>query len=120
MKNTNDQTLNRYLAACEARDVVAISACFATNSRICDPTGEFDGIDAVREYFGTIYADLAKLSFETRSVFWCKASCAVEWEGQAIRHTGTKLTYRGIDVFTFTEKAQIALLWAFWTPDDLL
>ena len=120
MTDPNAHTLNRYLSACEARDPSTISACFAPNARICDPTGEFYGIDSVREYFETIYMDLAKLVFETRSVFWCNSSCAVEWEGKAIRRDGTNLTYQGIDVFTFNEETQIVLLWAFWTPLDLV
>jgi len=119
----NDQPtemLQRYLAACERRDIQDIAACFAPDAVIRDPLGEQAGLANIRAYFESIYADLASLAFQTGPVSWCGASCAVSWKGQAQRHDGTQLIYEGIDVFTFDDDHRIAKLWAFWIPDDLL
>lgn len=120
MKDRWTSILQRYLAACERRDIADVTACFASDATILDPLGEQIGTAAIRDYFQRIYADLAALSFETGPISWCDSSCAVSWKGQAWRHDGTSLTYQGVDVFTFDQDAWIAKLWAFWLPEDLV
>jgi hypothetical protein len=112
--------LRTYLAACERREVAAIAACFEESARVMDPLGEQNGTDAIRQYFESIYKDLASLSFETGPVCWCGASCAVSWKGSGRRHDGSAVAYQGLDVFTFSPDHQIRELWAFWAPEELL
>lgn len=119
MIETWTATLTRYLAACERRDAEAIAACFAQDARIVDPSGEQRRVEGIKAYFTAIYAILAELSFKTGPVSWCGASCAVAWEGAACKHDGSRLSYKGIDVFTFEPRGLISELWAFWTPGDL-
>ena len=112
--------LRAYLAGCERRDISAITACFEEGARVVDPLGEQNGTDAIRQYFESIYKDLAALSFETGPVCWCGLSCAVSWKGSGRRHDGSSVAYEGVDVFTFGPDHQIRELWAFWAPQDLL
>jgi hypothetical protein len=112
--------LGTYLAACESRDTASITACFEASARVVDPLGEQSGRDAIRQYFETIYKELAALSFETGPVCWCGPSCAVSWKGRGRRHDGSSVAYEGVDVFTFGPDHRIRELWAFWVPQDLL
>jgi ketosteroid isomerase-like protein len=120
MNKSPSDTLSAYLAACEARDPDKISAHFCEDARVIDPLGDYKGIDAIRAYFTTIYADLTELVFETGPISWCANSCAVTWAGKARRADGSTATYSGIDVFSFGENQLISQLWAFWTPEQLL
>lgn len=120
MNALQSHTLDRYLTACEALDVSLISACFNESAVVVDPLGDYRGRTNIHAYFEKIYAELAELSFETGTTHWRGAACAIAWKGNAKQKDGTRLSYAGIDVFTFGEDGLIAELSAFWAPDSLL
>jgi ketosteroid isomerase-like protein len=113
--------LQRYLSACESRDPDVIADCFSEDALVRDPANEqIRGRDAIHRYFAEIYGDLSTLSFRCSPLYWCRNSTAVRWEGSATRKNGTRLSYEGIDVFSFGPDGQIDEMWAFWSPADLV
>jgi hypothetical protein len=114
------EMLGTYLAACERRDIVSITACFEESARVVDPLGEQKGTDAIRQYFEGIYKELAALSFETGPVCWCGQSCAVSWKGRGRRHDGSSVAYEGSGRIHLRVRPSHSGALGFWAPQDLL
>jgi ketosteroid isomerase-like protein len=113
--------LSRYIAACEARDVAAITACFAPRAIVADPTApKARGRAAVGRYFAALYDDLTELRLATSPLYWQADSVACRWEGEARRKDGRLIHYEGIDLFDFIDGPLIARMRAFWDPKDFL
>jgi ketosteroid isomerase-like protein len=111
--------LRRYIAACEARDIAKITACFAPRASVVDPTApKPTGRAAIGRYFAALYNDLAELRLVTSPLYWQGDSVACRWEGEARREDGTLIRYEGIDLFDFTDGPLIARMRAFWDPKD--
>jgi ketosteroid isomerase-like protein len=115
--------LSRYLAACMARDVAAITACFAPRAVVIDPTApHVRGRAAIGRYFAALYGDLAELRLETSPIYWQGATAACHWRGQARRLDGKAISYEGVDLFDFSQGGAqgplIARMRAFWDPSD--
>jgi ketosteroid isomerase-like protein len=113
--------LGRYLAACEARDVAAIVACFSPRAVVMDPTSpRAFGRGQIAAYFAALYDDLVALKLETSPLYWQADAVACHWQGLAQRQTGATLRYAGIDVFHLDRKPLIRRMQAFWDPKDFL
>jgi ketosteroid isomerase-like protein len=92
--------LARYLAACEARDVAAITACFAPRAVVIDPISpRICGRAEIAGYFRSLYDDLAALRLTTSPLYWQGDEIACHWQGEARRRTGEVIRYEGIDAF---------------------
>lgn len=113
--------LKRYLAACEAREVAAITACFAPRAVVVDPTApQARGRRAIGRYFAALYDDLAELRLTTSPLYWQAGSVACRWEGKARRKDGITIRYEGIDVFDFSDVPFITRMRAFWDAKDFV
>jgi ketosteroid isomerase-like protein len=113
--------LARYLAACEARDVASITACFAPRAVVIDPTApHVRGRRAIGRYFAALYDDLSELQLSVSPLYWQDATVACRWEGRARRRDGGDIAYEGIDLFDFSPDPLISRMRAFWDPKDFL
>lgn len=113
--------LARYIAACESRDLGAITACFAPRAVVMDPTAPVvRGRRAIGRYFAALYDDLEELRLAASPLYWQGASVACRWEGWAMRRGGEKVEYEGIDLFDLSPEPLIARMRAFWDPKDFV
>lgn len=121
LRHSAEALLHRYLAACEARDIPAITDCFALRAIVVDPTAPRAlGRRAVGHYFLALYADLADLTLTTSPIYWQSRTAACHWQGRARRHDGQVIDYQGVDVFDFDGTPLIARMRAFWDPKDFV
>jgi len=111
--------LNRYLAACESRNVDAIAECFAENAIVEDPTSDrIVGLDSIRGYFRSLYDGLASLTLSTDGLYWRGNGAACLWRGHAVRDDGTVINYEGIDVLVLDKNLKITQMSAYWDPKE--
>ncbi len=115
------ELLQRYLRACESRDVARIANCFASDAVIEDPLNTcIQGRAEIEAYFHSLYDDLVALELTTSPIYWCRNTAACRWEGCAKRRDGTAITYEGVDVFVIDDTLRIARMSAYWDPKDFL
>jgi len=120
-RSAAEALLARYLAACEARDLNGITACFAPRAVVIDPTSPRAlGRGQIRKYFGALYNALGALRLTTSPLYWQGDEIACRWQGVAQRKDGTVIEYEGIDVFRLTSTPLISRMQAFWDPKDFV
>lgn len=120
-RTSAEALLGRYLAACESRNVAAITACFAPRAVVIDPTSPaIRGRQRIAAYFRGLYDDLQSLRLTASPLYWQGDEAACHWQGTAQRQTGEVIAYQGIDVFRLAGPPLIARMQAFWDPKDFV
>ena len=109
--------LDRYILACEVRDVDGIVDCFDPTAVVSDPLCEsIAGKQAIAAYFRGLYEGLASLRLSVGDLYCKGDEVACHWIGYAVRTDQQEFKYQGIDVFKLTAEPAILRLTAYWDP----
>ena len=108
-------TIRAYAAAWAARDRVAWLDTFAESAAQEDPIGSRvrRGRAEIGEFWDTAMAAFDSIEIVPRDIFVVGGEAAMEWTINAATARG-RVTFAGVDVFTFDDRGRIASVRAYW------
>ena len=120
---TVQSTVQQYFAASRSdAKVEAMVACFAPDCVNFDPAegSALQGHAAMRQYLTTLATLFAQIGLQEDFISINGNQAAVKWTGHGITHTGTEVTFEGIDLFELNAEGQIQCLRGYWNPAALM
>ena len=114
-RKTIEATIRAYAAAWAARDRVAWLDTFAESATQEDPIGSGvrRGRAEIGEFWDTAMAAFDSIEIVPRDIFVVGGEAAMEWTINAATARG-RVTFAGVDVFTFDDRGRIASVRAYW------
>lgn len=114
-RKTIETQIRAYAAAWAARDRAAWLATFAESATQEDPIGERvrRGRAEIGEFWDESMAAYGSLEIVPRDIFVAGSEAAMEWTIHGVTARG-RVTFSGVDVFTFDEAGRITGVRAYW------
>ena len=108
-------TIRTYAAAWGAGDRQSWLDTFAEFATQEDPVGSRvrRGRSEIGEFWDTAMAEFDSIEIVPRDIFVAGNEAAMEWTINAVAGRG-RITFAGVDVFTFDEAGRIASVRAYW------
>jgi steroid delta-isomerase len=114
-RKTIEATIRAYAAAWAASGRVAWLDTFAEHATQEDPVGSRvrRGREEIGEFWDRAMAAFDSIEIVPRDIFVVGDEAAMEWTINAVTARG-RVTFAGIDVFTFDEAGRIESVRAYW------
>lgn len=115
------QHVHAYFEATQSGDADVWANCFAEDAVVEDPVGQppLRSPKAIRAQGVQFIEAFQEVGLYADMIHVAGNRAAATWTGRGTTKDGRRVTFEGIDVFTFDDEGRIAHMLGFWDPEDM-
>src|SRR5262245_1912643 len=116
-----EKVVTDYFAAIQSLDVEAWINTFAADATSYEPGNPpLQGHNSLRMFFNGVAGGFEEIDIAPNQIFIVDGEAAVKWSARGMGKNGRKVTFEGIDLFSFNGTGKIQTVKAFWDPEAMM